>query len=92
MPNNYEGIRVACDKDNGAGWFLLRLSLHDPVIPLNIESEKNGGVKQIADILFEFLKDFKSLDLTSFDKLKKIAFDNLTILLLNCKDAETSSA
>ncbi len=70
VPNNYEGIRVACDKNNRAGWFLLRLSLHDPVIPLNIESEQNGGVKQIANVLFEFLKDFKSLDLTSFDKLK----------------------
>ncbi len=69
VPDNYEGIRVACDKNNGAGWFLLRLSLHDPVIPLNIESEKNGGVKQIADILSNFLSDFESLNLSSFTKL-----------------------
>lgn len=70
VPNNYEGIRVACDKNTGAGWFLLRLSLHDPVIPLNIESEQNGGVKKIANVLIDFLKKFKSLDLNSFDKLK----------------------
>ena len=70
VPNNFEGIRVACDKNTGAGWFLLRLSLHDPVIPLNIESENNGGVKQIAGVLLEFLKGFESLDLSSFTKLK----------------------
>jgi phosphomannomutase len=28
---NYEGIRVQCDEASGDGWFLLRLSLHDPV-------------------------------------------------------------
>ncbi|MCF6357700.1 MAG: phosphoglucomutase, partial [Draconibacterium sp.] len=70
VPDNYEGIRVACDRNNGAGWFLLRLSLHDPVIPLNIESEKSGGVKEIAEVLMSFLKEFESLDLSSFDKLK----------------------
>jgi phosphomannomutase len=32
-PVNYEGIRVS----GFGGWFLLRLSLHDPVLPLNIE-------------------------------------------------------
>lgn len=70
VPNNFEGIRVACDKNNGAGWFLLRLSLHDPVIPLNIESEKEGGVKLIAGVLVEFLKQFDKLELGAFDKLK----------------------
>jgi phosphomannomutase len=70
VPKNYEGIRVACDTNNGAGWFLLRLSLHDPVIPLNIESEKEDGVKQIAEILVEFLKQFDKLELGAFDELK----------------------
>lgn len=32
-PVNYEGVRVS----GYGGWFLLRLSLHDPVLPLNIE-------------------------------------------------------
>ncbi|MEN8116635.1 MAG: phosphomannomutase/phosphoglucomutase [Bacteroidota bacterium] len=69
VPNNYEGIRIACDKNSGNGWFLLRLSLHDPVIPLNIETEEQGGVKQIANILIEFFKEFESLDLSAFDKI-----------------------
>lgn len=69
VPKNYEGIRVACKNNNEVGWFLLRLSLHDPVIPLNIESEINGGVKGIADVLVEFLKKFDALDLSSFKKM-----------------------
>jgi len=70
VPDNYEGIRVACDKNNGMGWFLLRLSLHDPVIPLNIESDKTGGITEIATVLIEFLKGFDALNLSSFNKLE----------------------
>lgn len=36
---NHEGIRVACTSAGERGWFLLRQSLHDPVLPLNIESD-----------------------------------------------------
>lgn len=64
-PNNYEGIRVSFDKDNGNGWFLLRLSLHDPLIPLNIESRIAGGVKIIASKLRDFLSKYNELDLSS---------------------------
>ncbi len=64
VPNNYEGVRVACKSPQEDGWFLLRLSLHDPVIPLNIESNVTGGVKQIAAKLLKFLQDFESLDLS----------------------------
>lgn len=66
-PNNYEGIRVNCTDGAEQGWFLLRLSLHDPVIPLNVESNVTGGVTLIAKRLREFLQRFEALDLTSFD-------------------------
>ena len=66
VPKNYEGIRIACQSSEEEGWFLLRLSLHDPVIPLNIESNALGGVAKIAARLLVFLKDFESLDLSSF--------------------------
>lgn len=66
VPNNYEGIRIACQSPKEDGWFLLRLSLHDPVIPLNIESNVVGGVGKIAARLLVFLKGFESLDLSSF--------------------------
>jgi len=67
-PVNYEGIRVSCTRSAGDGWFLLRLSLHDPVLPLNIESDSPGGAALIAGELAEF---FKKYDNISFDKLQK---------------------
>lgn len=64
VPNNYEGVRVSCQSPPENGWFLLRLSLHDPVIPINIESNVSGGVVQIVNRLLAFLKDFDALDLS----------------------------
>ena len=64
-PSNYEGVRVNLDEAHGNGWFLLRLSLHDPLLPLNIESNTPGGAKKIATELMTFLKDQNKLDLTS---------------------------
>ncbi|AFY72721.1 phosphomannomutase [Synechococcus sp. PCC 7502] len=66
VPNNYEGVRVSCSSDSENGWFLLRLSLHDPVIPLNIESNIAGGVTKIATRLLSFLQTLESVfDLSS---------------------------
>ena len=61
--DNREGIRVSFDKDNGDGWFLLRLSVHDPIMPLNIESDSVGGVEIIYNKLNEFLKTTSGLEL-----------------------------
>ncbi|MFZ4581885.1 MAG: phosphomannomutase/phosphoglucomutase [Paludibacter sp.] len=58
---NYEGLRVRCTSANEKGWFLLRLSLHDPVMPLNIESEIIGGVQNINAKLQQLLKDYQGL-------------------------------
>jgi hypothetical protein len=41
---NYEGWRVAVDEGEGRhGWVLLRQSLHDPLLVLNVESDVQGG-------------------------------------------------
>ncbi|MBQ3552745.1 MAG: phosphomannomutase/phosphoglucomutase [Clostridia bacterium] len=56
---NYEGIR--CNVPEFKGWFLLRMSLHDPVMPLNIESDIKSGVNAIKDIVASMLKDFDKL-------------------------------
>ena len=70
-PDNHEGIRVSLDKAHGDGWFLLRLSLHDPVIPLNIESDSVGGVRQITQELYAFLKTCDRLDLAPVESFLK---------------------
>ena len=68
VPNNYEGVRISCKSPEEDGWFLLRLSLHDPIIPLNIESNVAGGVSKIVGRLLEFFKTFEFLDLSPFAK------------------------
>ena len=50
------------DEAHGNGWFLLRLSLHDPLLPLNIESNSIGGAKQIAKELAGFIAGYDQLD------------------------------
>ncbi len=61
--DNCEGVRVSTPN----GWFLLRLSVHDPVMPVNFESRVTGGVsRDIAEIL-PFLKQFEYLDLSVFE-------------------------
>ena len=61
-PSNFEGIRVNLDADHGNGWFLLRLSLHDPLLPLNMESNEVGGAKKIGAELAAFLAKYENLD------------------------------
>ena len=63
-PDNREGIRISFPKDGGDGWFLLRLSVHDPIMPLNVESDREGGVKQIAQAVLQALETgVKGVDL-----------------------------
>jgi len=61
--DNREGIRVSFDENNGNGWFLLRLSVHDPIMPLNVESDSEGGVEIILNKLNEFLSTTSGLDI-----------------------------
>ncbi len=50
-----EGVRISFGPADGDGWLLLRLSVHDPVMPLNIESDRRGGCRQIAERLAPFI-------------------------------------
>ena len=61
--DNREGIRVSFGENDGDGWFLLRLSVHDPIMPLNIESNTEGGVEVILSKLMSFLKECEGLDI-----------------------------
>ena len=65
-PSNFEGVRVNLDENHGNGWFLLRLSLHDPLLPLNIESNDLGGAKKIAEELAGFIAQYDKLDAGKF--------------------------
>jgi len=58
---NYEGIRVNNNFDGVKGWILVRMSLHDPVIPINIESTIDGGCKDALLYVHTFLSTFEHL-------------------------------
>ncbi len=58
---NFEGIRISCNAPDEDGWFLLRMSLHDPVMPLNIESNTFGGVARIEKRIVEMLAKYDKL-------------------------------
>ncbi len=60
--DNREGFRVSFDKDHGDGWLLLRMSVHDPVLPLNIESNTPGGAAKIEAFFDAFIASFDKLN------------------------------
>ena len=61
---NFEGVRLVFEN----GWALLRLSLHDPNMPLNIESNVKGGCKIITAQIKDLVSGFDGLDISVFDK------------------------
>ena len=60
---SYEGVRLVFPE----GWALLRMSLHDPNMPLNVESKEEGGCQDIIAQVKSFLDGFNCLDMTIFD-------------------------
>ncbi len=61
-PDNFEGVRINFDGQNGNGWALVRMSLHEPILPVNAESDEKGGVAKILNRLYGFLKKYDFLD------------------------------
>ncbi len=57
--DNREGIRVSTPN----GWFLLRLSVHDPVMPMNFESNEIGGIEIMKQELKDFFIGFGKLEI-----------------------------
>ena len=62
-----EGVRLSFGKDEGDGWLLLRLSVHDPVLPLNIESDRAGGCALIAAAIAPYMRAQTDIDCSRFD-------------------------
>ena len=57
---NYEGVRIEFPD----GWCLLRKSLHDPILPMNIASDQPEGCSSILEIMAAFLSEYDDLDLS----------------------------
>lgn len=66
VPDSHEGVRLSFAGEIG-GWMLLRLSLHDPLMPLNLEGNGVGDCEKLVETAKRLLKGFDRLDLTSLD-------------------------
>ncbi len=62
-PNNYQGVRIST---GGNDWFLLRMSLHDPVIVLNIECDLDKDLNQTLTEIKEFLNRYNAIKSIGF--------------------------
>ncbi len=68
-PDNYEGVRINFAPDEGDGWALVRMSLHEPIMPINAESNRKGGNAFILKKLYDLLKDYPFLNTQNLKKI-----------------------
>ena len=59
-PVDYEGVRVNLSAADG--WFLVRMSVHDPIMVINMEADRPGGTVTLAKFLYAYLSQFTELD------------------------------
>lgn len=73
-PDNREGVRIAFDLAGGVdnAWFMLRLSVHDPVMPLNAESDVPGGVQTMLKALYDLLSEHEMGEYIDLSPLEDI--------------------
>ncbi|TCS79941.1 phosphomannomutase [Pectinatus cerevisiiphilus] len=64
---SYEGVRLSFKGDVN-GWALLRQSLHDPKMPLNVEGDGAGDCGKITAMMLELLTGFDKLDKSPLQK------------------------
>lgn len=59
---NEEGIRVNVSKDYGSGWFLLRMSLHEPLLVLQVENDELNKNKLVFKKLAAYFNQKERLN------------------------------
>lgn len=64
IQDSYEGIRLRFT-GKVQGWLLLRASLHDPVMVLNMEGRTGEDLEMISDIAGDLLAGMSGLDLSA---------------------------
>ncbi|HFI0057574.1 TPA: phosphomannomutase/phosphoglucomutase [Streptococcus suis] len=68
-PENEEGVRFDVTAPYGDGWFLLRMSLHEPLLVLQIENDQSGYMPSILKRLSEFLDGYPAVNQTKLKEL-----------------------
>jgi len=52
----FEALGINPGKDIGDGWFILRMSVHDSILVLNLESYTADGTEKMLHDVTEFSK------------------------------------
>jgi len=60
---SYEGVRISFP----GGWAMLRMSLHDPIMPFNAESGSQDGLAKILNQVRGLLTEYCELDTSPID-------------------------
>ncbi|MGN0267306.1 MAG: phosphomannomutase/phosphoglucomutase [Lachnospiraceae bacterium] len=63
-PNSYEGVRISFRSEEIQGWLLLRMSLHEPLMPMNLEGVREGDCERMKEVARELLEGFDRVDLS----------------------------
>ncbi len=65
--NTHEGVRLRF----GGGWAMLRMSLHDPLLPLNLENASLQGLQATRQAVLALLAGFERLDVSGLSALHR---------------------
>lgn len=61
-PENDEGIRFKLEAPYGSGWFLLRMSLHEPLLVLQVENDQAGFILPVLKRLQVFFDEYSAVN------------------------------
>lgn len=61
-PENEEGIRYTLTPPYGEGWFLLRMSLHEPLLVLQVENDLPNQIKPVLIEIQKFLNNYAQVN------------------------------
>ncbi|MDD6276199.1 MAG: phosphomannomutase/phosphoglucomutase [Clostridia bacterium] len=66
--DNREGMRVYADREHGDGWIMIRVSVHDPVMPFNAESNSDG-IKTMLESFYKFISKYDGIDISPLKEI-----------------------
>ncbi|WP_155962008.1 phosphomannomutase/phosphoglucomutase [Streptococcus ruminantium] len=68
-PENEEGVRFDLTAPYGEGWLLLRMSLHEPLLVLQVENDQAGHIPAVLQTISIFLDKYPTVNQ---EKLKEL--------------------
>ena len=61
-PENDDGIRFTLSAPFGSGWFLLRMSLHEPLLVLQVENDEAGNIPKVLQEIHNFMNSYPNVN------------------------------